>query len=178
MTCPCARKETLFFHRYPAYDRIPALPRSEPSEEGDATCIHHPRHKAVAVCADSGVFLCGLCAIPHRGVTLSPAAYTARQNRELQKTLHSESRAVMFDNIALGLVLVPLLLVFTLFLAGMAFVTIFTAPAALILTVLAWRRHPCGLLPRSRVRFVLAVLLALFWIAVWVIGITFFVTNL
>ena len=37
----------------------------------DATCIHHPRKKAVAICAGSGDYICSLCAIDLNGQTYS-----------------------------------------------------------------------------------------------------------
>jgi hypothetical protein len=37
----------------------------------DATCLHHPRKKAVAVCAGTGDYVCALCAIELNGQTYS-----------------------------------------------------------------------------------------------------------
>jgi hypothetical protein len=37
----------------------------------EATCIHHPRKKAVAVCAGTGDYVCALCAIELNGQTYS-----------------------------------------------------------------------------------------------------------
>ncbi len=37
----------------------------------DATCLHHPRKKAVAVCAGTGDYVCSLCAIELNGQTYS-----------------------------------------------------------------------------------------------------------
>ena len=37
----------------------------------DATCLHHPRKKAVAVCAGTGDYVCALCAIELNGQTFS-----------------------------------------------------------------------------------------------------------
>jgi hypothetical protein len=37
----------------------------------DATCLHHPRKKAVAVCAGTGDYICSLCAVELNGQTYS-----------------------------------------------------------------------------------------------------------
>src|SRR3569623_704123 len=37
----------------------------------DAACLHHPRKKAVAVCAGTGDYICSLCAIELNGTTYS-----------------------------------------------------------------------------------------------------------
>ena len=37
----------------------------------DAACLHHPRKKAVAVCAGTGDYICSLCAVELNGQTYS-----------------------------------------------------------------------------------------------------------
>jgi hypothetical protein len=48
------------------------------------------------------------------------------------------------------------------------FVTLFTAPLAIYLTVRHWKT-PSGIIPRTRIRFILAFLIAGFQIAGWIL---------
>src|SRR5580658_2840979 len=52
--------------------RLPAdVTSAEAALPEDAVCIHHPRKKAVAVCAGTGDYVCSLCAIELNGQTYS-----------------------------------------------------------------------------------------------------------
>lgn len=80
------------------------------------------------------------------------------------------NHAVLFDNVALVLVILPIVtVVFT-------FLTILSAPVSLFLTLTYWSRQ-WSLLPRSRLRFVLAIFLATLLIAAWVLLIHHLVTK-
>src|ERR1700733_5222528 len=56
--------------------RILAATNADIALPDEATCIHHPRKKATAVCAGTGDYICSLCAVELDGETLS-AAYLA-----------------------------------------------------------------------------------------------------
>jgi hypothetical protein len=57
----------------------------------DATCIHHPTKKAVAVCAGTGDYICSLCAVQLDGETYSAdylsAAGKEKANKAFLRTL-------------------------------------------------------------------------------------------
>lgn len=55
-----------------AYVFAPRAVEAKPAEAAltdDATCVHHPRKKAVAVCAGTGDYICSLCAVDVDGQT-------------------------------------------------------------------------------------------------------------
>jgi hypothetical protein len=61
--------------------RLPAdVTSAEAALPEDAVCIHHPRKKAVAVCAGTGDYICSLCAIELNGQTFS-AEYLSNAGR-------------------------------------------------------------------------------------------------
>jgi len=66
--CPRCRwrGETFLFKRLQ-----PEIDTAELALPDDATCIHHPRKKAVAVCAGTGDYVCSLCAVELNGQTYS-----------------------------------------------------------------------------------------------------------
>jgi hypothetical protein len=50
---------------------------SEQALAEDATCMHHPTKKAVAVCAGTGDYICALCSVDLNGQTFSAAYLNA-----------------------------------------------------------------------------------------------------
>jgi hypothetical protein len=81
------------------------------------------------------------------------------------KLTELENKRVLWDNAALTMALAPLLVwVFTMF----------TAPAAIVLGIIAWRK-PSSIVPRTRIRIYLAFLFAGVQIAAWVfVGVSLF----
>jgi len=132
---------------------FPALTRPETPAvaapvvtEGESSCFYHPHKRAVVSCDRCGRFLCGLCDIEVGDKHRCPGCLSSagRKPPELEKS------RTLYDGIALMLATLPILLwPFTLI----------TAPAALYLTVRYWRK-PLSLFPRTKIRFVLAFLLA------------------
>jgi hypothetical protein len=78
--------------------------------------------------------------------------------------------APLFDNVSLFLVTAPVITILFWFL------TIFSAPVSLFLSFYYWPRQ-WNLLPRSRVRFVLAILFSLILIGLWVLVIYYLATG-
>jgi hypothetical protein len=91
------------------------------------------------------------------------------QLRKLRDETGLVQYAALFDNVALFLVAAPLLTVF------FSFFTIFSAPVSLFLSFYYWPRQ-WNLLPRSRLRFVIAILLSLLLIAAWALAIYYLAT--
>ena len=122
----------------------------------EAACYYHPRNRAVADCAECGRFLCALCELPMEGRRLCPNCVNTGLSRQALPSAETERRH--YDSLALALATWPVLLFYF---------TIFTAPAALYYVVRYWSRPP-GILPRTRLRFVIAGVLAVLQIAGWI----------
>ena len=142
---------------------FPALAR--PPEQGsaaesvmlddEASCFYHDDKKAVKACDDCGRFLCSLCSIELSGRTLCAGCIQSgkKKGRLQDLTRHR----VLNDDVALALALLPLL--------AWPF-TLLTAPAAIFWSVRYWNK-PGSLLPRSKIRYVLAILFGSLQIAGW-----------
>jgi len=120
-----------------------------PLAEGDASCFYHPAKPAATVCDGCGRFLCALCDVELGGQHYCPPCLEA--GRRKQTLTHLEPRRMLYDNIALALAVLPLL---TCFLFPV------TSPFAIATAIWGWRK-PSSLLPRTKVRFILAILMAL-----------------
>ncbi|MEW5724527.1 MAG: hypothetical protein AB1896_15560 [Thermodesulfobacteriota bacterium] len=159
--CPTCGVSTLA-HVYPAYFRAPSGPDLEATFlfEDEAACFFHPGKKALVPCAQCGRFLCALCDVEMDGRHLCPLCIETGQRKHRINTL--ENRRLLYDRLALALVFVPTVLLF-LFI----YFWPLTAAAAIFVAVYFWRA-PSSLLPRSKVRHVLAVVLALAQLTLWV----------
>ena len=129
--------------------------------EGESSCFYHPNKRAVIPCQGCGRFLCALCDCELHGQHFCPACLEAGKTKGKIKNL--ENRRTLYDSIALALAVFPLLIFY---------LTIFTAPMALYLAVRYWNASR-SLVRRSRVRYVIALVLASLQLAGWGIGIYF-----
>lgn len=50
---------------------VPPLDRVDTASNQHAVCAHHPGHSAVAICAGTGNYICGLCTVDIDGATYS-----------------------------------------------------------------------------------------------------------
>jgi hypothetical protein len=126
-----------------------------------ASCFFHPQKKAAGVCNYCGRFLCHVCDVEMNGEHLCSLCIEEGQNKKRIKSL--ETRRTLYDDIALGLALIPLLLFYF---------TIITAPIALYLSFRHWK-SPSSILPRTKIRFIFAILIAVLELAGW--GFLFFI---
>ncbi|GAB4341270.1 MAG: hypothetical protein Kow0099_17810 [Candidatus Abyssubacteria bacterium] len=149
-----------------AYIRIEAFPallrrgaqgrRGETlTADDESSCYYHPAKKAVAVCEGCGRFLCSLCDIEMDGRHICSACIERGGGEGSVKPLKNE--VVRYDDIALTLAIIPMIFYC---------ITIFTAPAALYISIRHWNT-PMSVLPRSRWRFVVAILLSVVQLAAW-----------
>ena len=74
----------------------------------DATCIHHPRKRATAVCAGTGDYICSLCSVDLNGKTYSAQYLEAGGKEKASKAFdrkldRPDSKAVLY----LALPLIP-----------------------------------------------------------------------
>jgi uncharacterized paraquat-inducible protein A len=124
--------------------------------EGEASCFYHPHKRAAVLCAACGRFICSLCETELAGRCLCPSCIDkGRRNEEFetlvtQRTLH--------DSLALSLAGLPML-----FFPA----TVVTAPIAIYISIRHWNK-PGSILPRTKFRFVFAVIIALAQIVGWV----------
>ena len=126
-------------------------------EADTAGCFYHPSKKAVVACDGCGRFLCALCDVQLVKRHLCPACLQAGRRDRSIATL--ENRRVLYDSAMLALALWPLLLFY---------VTLVTAPLAILLTFRFWKR-PGSLVPRTKVRYVLALLAAGLQVVGWTV---------
>jgi hypothetical protein len=130
--------------------------------DGEASCFYHPQKRAAVPCDACGRFLCSLCDVDVNGKHICPTCIDSGQKKG--KIVELENQRILWDSAALGMALLPLLTVFG---------TIVTAPAAVVMGVMALKK-PSSIIPRTRVRIYLAFLFAGAEIAAWIfLGIQF-----
>lgn len=135
-------------------------------DDTEASCFYHPSKRAVQACDGCGRFLCGLCDLELDGRHLCPGCLdTGRTTGKITKL---QNRRVLYDNMALMLALLPIL---------MWPFTLLSAPAALYIVIRHWKSQG-SIIPRSKFRFVLAGILASLQIAGWGLFAYFLISNL
>lgn len=142
---------------FPALYRAASAPAAEArnAAASESACFFHPRKKAVTVCQGCGRFVCALCDIDIDGRSLCPACIEAGRSEGRMERL--ENHRNLYDAIALYVALLPILF-FP--------VTLVTAPMAIYLVIRHWS-SPGSLVPRTRIRFVAAALIALAQLTGW-----------
>src|SRR5437667_2555281 len=150
---------------FPAFFRRTAARRDGEAVlvEGESTCFYHPQKKAVLPCEGCGRFLCALCDCELHGQHFCTVCLEIGRKKGKIKSL--ENQRTLYDSIALSLAILPLLIFY---------LTFITAPAALFIALRYWNA-PRSLVHRSRIRLVLAILIAGLQIVGWVAGIYFIV---
>lgn len=132
--------------------------------EGEAGCFFHPGKRAVVACGMCGRFLCALCDIPLAGQRLCPTC--VELGRSQGRLTELITHRTLYDQIALSLSIIPLLIFW---------LTIVTGPIALYVAVRHWK-SPTSLLPRTKVRFLVAILMAGLQVMGWVALLAYLVT--
>ena len=122
----------------------------------EAGCYYHPQNRAVVPCDGCGRFLCALCDLPLDGRHLCPAC--VETGVRTNKLASSDTHRTHYDSIALAFATWPMLIFYF---------TLFTAPVALYYVIRYWK-EPMGMLPRTRIRLVIAGVLAGLQIVGWV----------
>jgi len=154
-------------------DAFQALVRKQPAvqtgellqTDDEASCFYHPKKKAKVPCAVCGRFLCALCEIELDGRSMCLACMEAGKNQRKLKSL--ENQRTLYDDRALSIAVVPMLFVYP---------TIITAPIALFMSLWYWKK-PSSIIPRTKIRFVIAIILSLAQIAGWIFVIWFVFNN-
>jgi hypothetical protein len=173
--CPMCRLEVKAVV-LPAIGKITAVPPSLPAEApgpGDAVCFYSPGRKATHTCGHCGVFISEAWTAKWGSETVCLKCLEDLRNR--RKDARFEARRTLWDNAALGTALLPFGVCLPLALLGpmgppfmmIALMgSVITAPAALALSLFAWKK-PSSLVPRSRWRVVGALLLSLVQCVAW-----------
>lgn len=129
---------------------------------GRAGCFFHPDNPASVPCASCGRFLCALCDVEMEGRHLCFQCLGA--GKKSGKIVTLEKERVQYDRIALFLTLYPFLLL------PFFILTIITAPLALFVAI-RYFKTPCSILPRTKIRFISAIVLAGIQIVLWLLAI-------
>ena len=154
---------------FPAMERAISPTRPEPRSETEAGCFFHPNSRAENVCGACGRFLCSLCTLTFGPQKLCPDCIYRRRRQASEPLFRDQT--ILFDNIALLLLVIPVLCLVYIYL-GLIF-----SGFALAIVIMGWRQQR-PLVPRSRYRFILAAILsliegvgwiALVWLVVWLI---------
>ena len=162
----CGRCLSVFeLEVFPAFFR----PQSQAAEaervlvEGESSCFNHADKKAVVPCHGCGRFLCALCDCELHGEHFCPACLEAGSSKGKIKSL--ENRRTRHDSIALALAIAPMLIFY---------ITVVTAPLTLYVVIRHWNT-PLSVVRHSRVRFVIAAVIASLQILGWIVIILFLI---
>jgi hypothetical protein len=153
---------------FPEFHKASARSEIHLAQEHEAVCYFHSRYRAKNPCDNCGRFLCEICAIKvgQRELCAECLGLLRKQRNETGLVHY----APLFDNVSLFLVTAPVITILFWFL------TIFSAPVSLFLSFYYWPRQ-WNLLPRSRIRFVLAILFSLILIGLWALVIYYLATR-
>jgi hypothetical protein len=146
-------------------DVYPALFRNPPSghagdplqTEREAGCFYHSGKKAVVSCSACGRFLCALCDVELNNRHLCPACLEKGKARGRIKNL--ETHRVCYDKVTFFVALISMLFIWP---------TIVAAPVVIFMVIRYWRA-PGSIIPRSKIRFILAFGIACLQIAGWIL---------
>lgn len=149
----------------------PSLPE-EPGP-GEAACFYNPKRRAARTCSHCGVFVSeGWSARWGPDYVCLKCLDDLRTRRKDPKF---EVRRVLWDNVALGVALLPFLACLPLMLLGPLGVyfmiipllsSVITAPLAFGLSIYAWKK-PRSMVPRGPWRNVWALILSFLQCGVW-----------
>ncbi|MDO8544318.1 MAG: hypothetical protein Q7S40_28085 [Opitutaceae bacterium] len=128
--------------------------------DGDSVCYFHAQNRAESICEECGRLLCPVCVIAFAGKKMCPTCVAATRASEAANVVGYRT---LFDGIALTVAGLPLLI---------WPVTLVTAPVALGVVIYGWNKPGSLVRRRTRVRLVIAAVLALLQIAGWA---TFFI---
>ena len=158
VSCPTC-KEPVRADVYPALFR--KLPFGRTGDlvqtEKEAGCFYHPAKKAAVACSACGRFLCALCDVEFNNRHLCPMCLEKGKTKRKIKNL--ENHRVCYDKIALFVALISMLFVWP---------TLISAPIVLFMVIRYWNA-PRSIIPRTKIRFILAFGIACLQIGGWVL---------
>jgi hypothetical protein len=120
---------------------------------GEAACYFHAERIAAVACGRCGRFLCQMCRISWAHEDLCPTCVERKETHTVASGFYH------YDSLALAVSTLPIITVFF---------TLFTAPLALGIALFTFRKQS-SVAPRSKARFIAAIVIALAQIAAWVV---------
>lgn len=143
VACPfCGRKIITFVFPAAEHTRVGDVPAALQGDT-EASCFYHQQSRAATVCEQCGRFLCALCDLEVDRRHVCPRCF--------EKVETVEPRRTMYDSMALAIATLPALLFWP---------ALIGAPLALFLVFRRWNA-PGSIVPRTKIRFILAALVAL-----------------
>jgi len=133
--------------------------------EGEASCFYHPQKKAVRPCDSCGRFLCALCDCELQGEHFCPGCLETGSKKGKIKSLEKER--MRYDKIALSLAVVSM---------PLFFLAIISAPLAIYFAIRSFR-VPSSIVGSTKVRSLIALVLAGALLAGWGLWVLFLVKN-
>ncbi len=164
--CPSCRAR-LQVEVFPAVLRPPGLGVAGETVvlDGEATCFFHATKRAVVPCGSCGRFLCAVCDVEMNGEHLcSLCIESGKKKGRMQKL---ENKRTLYDNLALAVALIPMIFGYT---------TIIGAPIAIFIAIRYWNA-PSSVVPRTRWRSVVAIIVALLQLVGWAVVIYFIASS-
>jgi hypothetical protein len=122
--------------------------------DDDASCYVHLGNRAARPCSSCGRYMCTLCDIEIDGRNVCPACLEAG-HADSERLVHERT---LWGRIVVSMSILPLLIFY---------VTVFTAPAAVVLAVVK-RRAPTSLVRPSRLNLWLGASFAALQIVGWI----------
>ncbi|MBN4074095.1 hypothetical protein JYT61_00890 [bacterium AH-315-E10] len=157
--CPACRTR-IQLHVFPA-----AIKKAEEGEGGesltsdiDASCFYHQNSQADATCEACGKFLCKLCDVFINEKHFCPNCVNLNENSETN--LKKKADTTHYDSVALSLALVATLI----FYFGIVLI-----PASLYFSIRYFNK-PQSIVPRTRIRFIIAILISCLHLIGWTIA--------
>ena len=135
---------------FPAIDvQIVGRRSRSASRRGGSKLFLSSQSRAAKVCEECGRFLCALCDLEVEGRHICPRCFESGVGAHKIQT--AEPRRLMYDSMALALATLPFLLIWP---------AIIGAPWSLFIVVTRWNA-PSSVVPRTKIRFIIAALFAL-----------------
>ena len=151
---------------FPAFFGQPSAGTPDsPVLEDESGCYFHPQKKAVLPCSMCGRFICSLCDVGLGGQHVCPSCFEAGYNK--RKIAGLESHRILYDDIAVALSTIPLIFFWP---------TIITAPACIYISLRHWK-SPASIIPRTKFRFIIAILISLLQITGWALLISYLASR-
>lgn len=146
----------------------PGKPGERIVSDEEASCFYHPQKKAVAPCDHCGRFLCALCDVDFGGKHLCSSCLETGKGKPKIESL--ENKRVLYDDMALSVAVLPMFIPFLLYFSFL------TSPIAFFLAIRHWNT-PSSIIPRTKFRLVLAMLIAVLEMTGWVVLIIYLIST-
>lgn len=124
----------------------------------DSSCFYHPDKVATVACESCGVYLCNLCDLEVEGRHLCPKCF-----KDSKDQIHSfKNQAVLYDDIVLTVAALSTVIIYF---------AVIGAPFVIIFTIMKWNKVDTPYKRRTKLKFTLALLLAILQISLIILAI-------